>query len=341
MRRATFAATLLAGLLAAPAPAQGQPTPGAGQVTFDNTFIGPEACATTSFGTRQVHLAWADQLETGQLAAAGVFKIVATNLAPTANTTTGAKYCPLTGNPNNTGGPLYAGQVGNDIPNQGVQMTGTADALTGEIAQKGFGGTCPANGATVFVCVQFYPYQVGTQTPTGTPTAWAIGSMTIALTRPSTPVLDSVTPGNQALNAKWHDPGTTQAVQFDVRAFSLFDPSALPSPSAFVTGTAPTGLDPRDPRLHQSGAVTGTGPYRLGGLTNGVVYAVAVVGMSAAGAESEPSNVKTVEAQQVNDFWQTYRDAGGQETGGCSSGVAGPLGLALLAGALALVRRRK
>jgi uncharacterized protein (TIGR03382 family) len=87
--------------------------------------------------------------------------------------------------------------------------------------------------------------------------------------------------------------------------------------------------------------VTGTGPYRLEGLVNGVVYAVAVLGVSAAGAESDPSNVKTAEAQQVNDFWQTYKDAGGNETGGCSSGVAGPLGLALLAGALALVRRRK
>ena len=38
----------------------------------------------------------------------------------------------------------------------------------------------------------------------------------------------------------------------------------------------------------------------------------------------------------VDDFWQTYLDAGGTERGGCASGLAGPLALAALAGALAL-----
>lgn len=339
MRRVLLLAFLLAGLAAAPAAAHAQATPSAGQVTFDNAFIGAEACTSTAGGNaaRQVHLNWQDQLDTGATATAGVFRVYATNWAPPV---TGSRYCQTTNNPANTGGPIYAGQVGADLPNTGIQLTGTAYELTAEIAQRA-GGCNLTNGAPVYVCVHFYPYASGTTTPQSTPTAWAVGQMTLSLTTPGAVHLDGLLPGNGALSASWTDANSPAAAKYKVVALSLADPTLALTPGAFVSPAAFTGFNAQDPTPHDSGFVTGTGPYAVRGLVNGLTYGVAVVAYTDAETASEPSNVLTGMPQLTSGFWETYKADGGRETGGCSSGAAGPVGLLVLAGALSLARRRK
>jgi uncharacterized protein (TIGR03382 family) len=43
----------------------------------------------------------------------------------------------------------------------------------------------------------------------------------------------------------------------------------------------------------------------------------------------------------VSDFWDLYKKAGGQETGGCSTGATGAFALLGAAFALLAARRRK
>lgn len=345
MRRAFLAASVLAVLLAVPAAAHAQATPTAGQVTFDNAFIGAEACPSTATGasmSRKVNFKWAGQIDssaTGAGLTSGVFRAYATNQNPTAVTGSTARYCATTNNLNATGGPVYAAQIPPDIANSGGSLSGTGWVITSAVAAAA-GGCALANGAAVYVCMHFYPYAPGTSSPQSTPTAWAVGQMTLSTTRPGSVVLSSVLPGNGAVNASWSDPNSPAAAKYSVRALSYTDPATL-TPAAFANPSTYTGFDPADPSAHDSGYGTGTGPLRLTGLVNGVTYGVAVLAYSDAETASDPSNILTITPQPVADFWAVYRGAGGQEAGGCSSGLAGPLGLALVAGALALVRRRK
>jgi uncharacterized protein (TIGR03382 family) len=128
-------------------------------------------------------------------------------------------------------------------------------------------------------------------------------------------------PGDKAANVSWQQStGAPIAEYYRVEATSI--------------GTT---IDPGG--FHLGPAVTGT-KFRLGGLVNGGTY---VVGVRAFSTADNPSEVTTtiVSPEPVADFWDEYKAAGGQETGGCSSGIAGPVGLAVLAGTLLLVRRRK
>jgi hypothetical protein len=343
MRSATFAATFLAALLAAPGLARAQGTAGPGQVTFDNAFIGAEGCSSTATSPPTVRMAWSDQLDSasGGVATAGVFRIYASNTLP-ALTASGARFCATQNDPN-ASPPVFAGLVGSDRPNSGTQLTGVAEAVNESalVGQAGY-GACTQDGKPVYVCVHFYPYQTGTTVPSATATAWAFGTMTLSLTKPSVVTLDQLLPGNGALNVYWSDHASPQAAKYKVRALSL-DPTmltSLPSPGDFDPASAYSAFDPRDPNRHETGFLTGT-KYRMSGLLNDVPYAVAVIAYSAAESPSEPSNILSSEPQLVNDFWQLYQAAGGKETGGCSAGFAGPVGLGLLLATLALVRRRK
>lgn len=341
MRRIPLAAALLAALVAAPATVLAQAQPASGEVTFDNAFIGADACSSTATSTQTVRMTWLDQLDTTNIAAvpaAGVFRIFSTNVAPGA---TAPRFCATQNNPNATGGPVFAGQVGDDIANTGTQLSGVANGVSkSEIAQRAGYGACTQDGVAITVCVHFYPYQPGTTVPSANATAWAVGTMTVSLTRPSAVHLDKILPGNGALNVSWSDNASPRAAKYKVRAISLADPAVLPDGSEFDPAVAHT-FDPRDPVRHETGFVTGTGPFRMAGLVNYVPYAVAVYAYTSAETASDPSNVASSEPQVVNDFWRTYKDAGGVETGGCSAGFAGPLGLGILLATLALVRRRK
>jgi uncharacterized protein (TIGR03382 family) len=95
-----------------------------------------------------------------------------------------------------------------------------------------------------------------------------------------------------------------------------------------------------DPTTHHSSMFTASSA-RFDGLVNTVTYAVTARTFSKAGNPSDPSDAVDGTPQHVNDFWDTYKADGGRDDGGCAGGPAGPLALVLVAGALALTRRRK
>jgi uncharacterized protein (TIGR03382 family) len=193
---------------------------------------------------------------------------------------------------------------------------------------------CSIGGSTlIYLCIQG---QAG-----GTNFGAARATITLALTTPDQrpELLLPIAPGNTALTPRWADTATNTS-RYQVQAISLADPTSVPTASAFDPSSGFAGVNPLDTALHSSGFVSGK-EVRLGGLQNGLTYAVMVTSYTADYNPGDPSNIATGAPQLTTDFWTTYKNDGGQETGGCSSGLAGPAALVVLAGALALVRRRK
>lgn len=328
MRRALLLATLLAA--PALAGAQTTPTPNPGVITFTGTdadlaasFINLAECS----GPTRVKTSWTMTPESGKTPpTTGIsYTLYASNKDSTAGTS-----CPAT--PPDAATTIVAVAT---IINQSTQSLIDQEFSTSTIASALGTGACSlAAEAPVFLCVQ----GSGADGTFGT----ARGKMTFSPLRPgAAPDLTTpVGPGNQALNVKWTDPASPTASKYEVRVVSMLDPSTVPTAGMLDPAGAFTAFDPRDTSRHSSGYVTAT-ERRLGGLQNGVVYAVGVIAYSQAGNPSDPSDLGTATPQPVSDFWQVYKDAGGQEVGGCSSGLAGPIGLGLLAATLALVRRRK
>jgi hypothetical protein len=108
-----------------------------------------------------------------------------------------------------------------------------------------------------------------------------------------------------------------------------------------VTGL-PGGLDTLDPS-YLCGQAEGTGSsVSAEGLENGVAYHLVLLVID------EARNVTAIDAGEatpkpVKDFWEDYKDQGGQARGGCSAGQAGlGGGLVIACGlALAVFRRRR
>jgi hypothetical protein len=106
---------------------------------------------------------------------------------------------------------------------------------------------------------------------------------------------------------------------------------------ATAVGTTPAALDPVG--VHTSGRATYS-PTRIGGLVNGVEYELRATAFSKADNPSDPSGAVTGMPAALPDPadlgpgspWQPRSGS----SGGCASGVAGLVGLALLASALAL-----
>jgi hypothetical protein len=89
------------------------------------------------------------------------------------------------------------------------------------------------------------------------------------------------------------------------------------------------------------------GSYTITGLSDNVVYAVAVSAVDAYGNVGPPSNQWCDYPAPVNDFWQLYREAGGQAGGLCAlEAVGAPVSSTVAFGAagalcVGLVRRRR
>jgi MYXO-CTERM domain-containing protein len=170
-------------------------------------------------------------------------------------------------------------------------------------------------GTDVFLCMEA---KRGT-----TRVGLAKAQLFLDVSKPSTPVLTSVSPGERALNVDWDPPST-----------GFLDSYAV------VTRTS----DPLDPEwagtdvVRTSPRATAT-DLRVEGLTNGVVYTVHVLAFNDADNPSDPSNSTTSSPVSVTDFWEGYQAAGGREEGGCGTGGAGVLAL-LGVGALLALRRR-
>lgn len=193
---------------------------------------------------------------------------------------------------------------------------------------------CAGTGTTtIYLCMQ--GKSAGTN--------FGVSRATITLSR-STPdrrpeLLLPIAPGNTALTPRWAD-SASNSVHYQVQAISLADPTQVPTAAAFDPNGTFAGFDPLDRQRHSSGFVTGR-EVRVAGLRNGVTYAVMVTSYTEDYNPGDPSNIGTGAPEPTTNFWDTYKTAGGPENGGCSSGLAGPVGLLAVAGALALVRRRK
>jgi hypothetical protein len=338
MRRILFVAMLLA------APALGA-AQSAGAMTFTNTDADPKAssinvveCRST---TATVEISW--QPTASPTATPVTYQLYASN-KDTSNTTvftgltatTVVTTCPTEADTNATNGTTVV-PVGNQLTNPG--SLASVPFPTAQIAQalKTTSLTDPCSGTattTIYLCMQ------GKQN--GTVFGTARATITLSLARPDqTPqLLLPVAPGNTALTPRWADTASNSSY-YQVQLVSLVDPSVLPTAGAFDPAGTFAAFDPRDPSpRHASGFVTGH-ETRVSGLVNGVTYGVMITSYTSDYNPGDPSNIATASPEVTFDFWQTYKNAGGRETGGCSSGLAGPVALLALAGVLAVFRRRK
>jgi hypothetical protein len=177
-----------------------------------------------------------------------------------------------------------------------------------------------AAGAT---CGASEPIRLCIQATRGSGTNIGVARVTLPLVvddAPDAPILESVTPGEEALNVQWDAPG---AGVDDSYAVEVGTPD-LADPLVVVTLVSPR--------------VSGRS-LRFEGLTIGSVYSVQVRAFSDADNPSDPSNAFTASPVDVRDYFEAYKDAGGREQGGCGTGGAGLLALAGLA-ALVPLRRR-
>lgn len=245
---------------------------------------------------------------------AGTYRVYASTRAPTSDTTGGVKLCDT--------GPVaadgvWAGKIGGDI------TATTSAAQSEDFPTSAFVTATAAPGAdtcaenltrTIYVCVHFFPLNQSTAT------ASATGQLEVDLRAPAKPTIKSITPGENALRVSWSEGtgGAADTVYYHIKA---------------------TTTDPRDPKSHETGNITGESG-RIEGLTEGVEYQVTVTAFSSADNPSAPSDPVAGTPVPVSDFWEHYHDdLGGQEQGGCASGPAGALGI--LGAALALAFRRR
>jgi uncharacterized protein (TIGR03382 family) len=310
MRRAL----LLATLLAAPSLAAAQAV---GSVLFANSRINPNtinAVECDPANQSQVLVQWNPSFINNQTSVpvGGTYIIYGSNTAPTGT------QCVIADN--TTGGQNIRANV---VQNTNLGATSATIATATLVGVAGLG--C-SDGQNVFICVQGV---VSGTNNTTTNFAIASASITISTSIPKIPVVTGISPGDRALNVSW-EPGTAgtataKTVNVELEA-TLVDTVGNP-----IVG-AGTLTSPR----------FGASPARFEKLVNGQGYAVR------ARAFSDADNVSTTFSpavigtpQPVNDFWDTYKAEGGRDTGGCSSGLAGPLGLGVLIATLALARRRK
>jgi MYXO-CTERM domain-containing protein len=213
----------------------------------------------------------------------------------------------ITGFVGNEVGPERTDLIAGDFVADAVYATSLIVAAVGQ-------ASC-ATGTDIFLCMEA---RRGT-----TKLGIAKAKVFLNVSKPSTPTLTSVSPGERALNVDWDPPSTGFHDSYAVvtRTSSPLDPE--------WAGTDVVRTSPR---------ATAT-DLRVEGLTNGAVYTVHVLAFNDADNPSDPSNSTTSSPMSVTDFWEGYEAAGGREQGGCGTGGAGVLALLGLGALLALRRR--
>lgn len=308
MRRAL----LLLAALAIPALARAQ-LGTTGTVTFvPDEFIGLAACDPAS--TETVQVSWTVSTTS---VIGGTYRIFASTEPPQDEDGDGIKLCDEN---DNVAESIRAGQVSDNIAATSPTQTEEIPAFR-FLEETGLGEdfTCEDTQIrTIYVCVHF--------SPNGTPTASAVGQLTLDLRAPAKPVIRSVEPGEEALRVSWTEGtgGAVDATYYRIQARAT-DPAL-------------------DPDTHSARIIDDSGDDesgRIGGLKNGVAYEVTVTAFSEADSASEPSDPMIGTPVPVLDFGEFYDASGGREEGGCASGPAGALAIVGAALALALHRRRK
>ncbi|HEX9050723.1 MAG TPA: fibronectin type III domain-containing protein [Anaeromyxobacter sp.] len=313
---------LLVAALAMPAlgAAQTVPTgvvqfvePGTTNDIIHGAWINATKCANQA--TTNVILQWT---ATQAWVTGGSYQINAANQDLPSNSTT----CPFQ---NNSSTGLYAAKIGVPITNQPFKsVSGIQEPVSAFLAAVNQTSCSITSTVTIYVCVQQLDQN-------GAAIGYAKGQLKFEVTPPGAPT--GVTAGpldTGALEVSWTQPNSSpQAYDYLIEAQS-------------VTSPADSTPDARDPALHTAGP---TDPYQthgtIGGLTDGVMYAVTVIARSQAANESGPGGPAYAVPQVVNDFWDQYRQTpGAVERGGCATAGAGPLALLGLAALVAALRRR-
>ena len=211
---------------------------------------------------------------------------------------------------------------------QDVTATGATQVIQGvfvsAMATTASVGSCTqANDVPVVLCVYYLPG--------GATTNWQLvsqGTFVFQLAIPPRPTINGVTPGDSQLSVSVAA-GTATATETATRSVTY---RVTCTPSA--GGGSPS-----------TGGPSNVGRVICAGLTNSTPYTVTAQASSQAGNSSAVSDVTGPNASTTPlpflDFWQVYKDQGGVEQGGCSTGSAGALAPALVLLGLLAVRRRR
>jgi len=289
----------------------------AGQVLFANDRANPNtvnAFECDPANNPQVLIRWNPAFinNNTSVPVGGTYIVYASNTAP------------MNGTQCQVANVTWAGQniLAGTILNTNFGATNATISTSALLAVSGL--SCANDGQILYVCVQGV---LGGANMVATNFAIAQATVTISTTFPKVPAITGVTAGDGALIVAWapdaYGTGTavTQRVELEVT------PVASTTEAWDSGGTRSVGK-------------FATSPASIDGLVNGVVYDLRARAFSDAGNVSDfsPAGVTTgmPEAQAWTGLPGRLSPAG--SGGGCSSGLAGPLGLAILAGALALAR---
>jgi hypothetical protein len=210
---------------------------------------------------------------------------------------------------NISGAAIAAGQVGSDIATTGpAESTPQAFNTAAIVSAAGLNCTDTAT-VTVYLCVQWISAASAVK-------GYATATLTLDRTVPGAPTLSGASAGDGVLHLGCS--GGTNATSY--------------------VGVATSQADATD--THTSSEATSCGDVTISGLTNGQPYDVVVYGIDTNNNPGTASNQVTGTPVPTSDYWQDYRNDGGRERGGCSTG-AGAVGI--LGGLLSLLalRRRK
>lgn len=229
----------------------------------------------------------------------------------------GTPFCREEDATGGVGGDNFAEKIADVPATRGVEsleVTGAAIVVTGANL------TCDSASErqVVFVCAHWYAADLTTRKGS------AVGKFIVQLAAPAPPTNVRAAVGETRLQVSW-DPssGSVDADRY-VAIATPADSAGVPLP-----GAVPISSD----------EVTGT-TTTIENLTNDQPYRVVVRSISIGGNRSGDSDAVIETPRFVDDFWESYLGAGGQEKGGCSAGSAGSLALLAVAGLLAALRRR-
>jgi MYXO-CTERM domain-containing protein len=250
-------------------------------------------------------------------ASGGTYNLFASTHEPSTSGTSSVLLCAETSS-TSVNPPIYAGGVGNGI---------TADAAVKDAAISGAdvvkkitppdNPVCDASqeNQQIWICAHW------TDANANKDVASATGKFILQFAKPSPPTGISAGPGSGKLYVSW----------------TASDPSGPALADHYVAAATPTAGG----STVFSGSVTGTSAS-IGGLSNGTEYSVVVYAYSIGGNQSDASSPAALATPVAGaDFWDVYKDRGGQEQGGCASGGAGALGLLGAVAGLVLRRRKR
>jgi hypothetical protein len=308
MRRALLVA--LAGL-ALPASANAQ------TITTDSTTIAIAQCTGAAStdpplsADLSLGLTWTVAAVSNSTVAQGdIYRLYAAGTQPaagqTSNGTTGTS-CTLDVN----GAGINSNQFGSDMTVTSTVVSGTQTFSMAEVASKAGYDCTTASSAPVYLCVQWLSSASAVK-------GYATATVTLDRTAPPAPTSVSTTPGDSVLHV-----GCSAG-------------SGSPSTSNFIA-KATSVANPAE--IHYSNKASSCSDVVLENLTNGQQYSVVVWGVSASNNPSAASEPATGAPVQTDDFWNRYRNAGGRDSGGCST-AAGAASLLSALGLLALRRRK-